>query len=149
MASIAWFNLISINVWKSSVLRHWKISEKIWYRLNYFYGWLTPIIWVFIGIAIEVILKNGTLDTNTFDVKYLAGLETTLRSNIINMKFFLYLKYFCIIYLNSLDLAWTFVYLPLTIVVIINCILFGCTISSLHENGYDISADRKTVTSYR
>lgn len=65
MAYLSWMNLIMINVWKSSVLRKWKISEKIWYRFNQLYGWLSPFLWILIGFAITYIFNIDTaLDWN-------------------------------------------------------------------------------------
>lgn len=140
MAYLSWLNLIMINVWKSSVLHHWKISERIWYRLNKCYGWLTPILWVFIAIGLSVIFKEK------IDAKNLNSIETAMFSNS-KKNFF---KYFSIQILKLfLDLIWLFFYLPLTIVVIINCILFVWTILALHKHGDDISVDRKTAISYK
>lgn len=78
MAYMAWLNLIIINVWKLSVLRRWKISEKIWYRLNNIYGWLTPILWFFIAFIIELAITKG--NSENVDEDLLHKIEYTIIS---------------------------------------------------------------------
>lgn len=46
------------NVWKSSVLRNWKISERNWYRVNHVYGWLAPMLWVGFEFAVNFTFKD-------------------------------------------------------------------------------------------
>lgn len=42
MAYFAWLNCVMANVWKTVVLRNWKVQERHWYALNHFYGWSVP-----------------------------------------------------------------------------------------------------------
>lgn len=142
MAYLSWMNLIMINVWKSSVLRKWKLTEKIWYRCNQLYGWLSPILWVLIGFAISYIFNIDTaLDWNNESSivgKFCYRTSLFMLFEIINFLVFLFS-----------DLFWLFFYLPVSIVVMINLILFLWSIWGLYKNGNDISVDRKTSIFYK
>lgn len=75
MAYLAWLNLIMVNLWKTTVLRKWTINERTWLKLNHFYGWLTPFIWLLISIILAVTFKEH-LDNTKID-----GYELSIFSN--------------------------------------------------------------------
>ncbi|CAO1435791.1 unnamed protein product [Diamesa serratosioi] len=44
LAYFSWLNCVLANVWKTVVLRKWKIAERNWYFANHVYAWTMPTV---------------------------------------------------------------------------------------------------------
>ncbi|XP_037029890.1 G-protein coupled receptor Mth2-like [Bradysia coprophila] len=120
VAYFTWLNLIMLNVWKNSVIPKWNIVEKHWYRLNHVYGWCVPTI-LTITVYITSILEGG------YDPGF--GEKSC--------------------WFEEKQETWTFLYAPISIMLIINIILFAWSAYGIHSHGNDVSPDKRRALIYK
>lgn len=121
IAYFSWLNVVMANVWKSVVVPRWKIRESTWYYWNHVYGWLIPIT-----LQIIMLISHHT---DSYFVNPRIGQISCWFAGSKEM--------------------WTYMYLPMTIMLAINLVLFLWTCIALHLTGADLHPDRKRALQYK
>ncbi|KAJ6639546.1 G-protein coupled receptor Mth2 [Pseudolycoriella hygida] len=120
IAYFTWLNLIMLNVWKNSVIPRWSITEKNWYRLNHLYGWFVPTA-LTISVYVTSLVEGG------YDPRF--GDRSC--------------------WFGEKQETWAFLYVPISIMLVINIILFAASAYGIHSHGSDVSPDRRRALIYK
>lgn len=117
----AWINMVMANVWKSVVVPRWAIQEHRWYRWNHIYAWSIPV-------ALEMLILFGHVTSHEVLDPRIGVHSCWFATNAISM--------------------W-YLYLPITIMILINVVLFIWTCIVLHKFGSDFNPEKRNALKYR
>ncbi|XP_055684881.1 G-protein coupled receptor Mth2-like isoform X1 [Lutzomyia longipalpis] len=120
IAYFSWLNMVMVNVWKTTVVPRWRIHEKTWYTLCHIYAWSIPII-------LEVFMI----------VSHVTGSSWNPRIGHTSCWF------------AGAREMWIYVYIPISIMLAINVILFVWTCWILQMSNVHISPDRRRALQYK
>lgn len=113
--------MVMANVWKSVVVPRWAIEEHRWYRWNHIYAWSIPI-------CLELMMIVGHFTSHDL-------LDPRIGINS------------CWFETNAISL-W-YMYIPITIMLLLNVFLFVWTCFVLSRYGADFNPERRNALKYR
>lgn len=119
IAYFAWVNVITANIFKTTLLHNWKIRERTWYISNHIYAWTIPIILT----IIVLICQHSDIELHPeIGVQSCWFGESTV---------------------------WLYVFVPMGIMITINIILFCCIVYYLYKHTHLIKPSKREVLKYR
>lgn len=121
IAYFTWINCVMANVWKSVVVPRWSINEATWYRWNHIYAWSIPTL-------IECFVLFGHFSEHP-----------VLDAKIGSVS--------C--WFASPKHALMYQYLPISIILAINLVLFIWTCIVLSRHAADFNLERRKSLKYR
>ncbi|CRK91493.1 CLUMA_CG005159, isoform A [Clunio marinus] len=125
MSYFAWLNCVIANVWKAVVLRHLKLREFTWYLFNHIYGWAVPLM------LTEIVRMHHYGEPH--EESRIISDSCWFDNNREDV--------------NGLKPSWTYVYLPISIMLGFN--VFLCIWTSLCLTKIDISPDARKALRYK